>query len=56
MEELIVKDDSKGYKPFHMPTSKNTPIGRKAIVHGSTIIEATLHNDHKKPHQKSPTI
>jgi hypothetical protein len=42
VEELIVKDDSKGYKPPHMPTSKDTPFGHEAIVHGSTTIKSHL--------------
>jgi hypothetical protein len=28
-----------------MPTSKDIILGQEAIVHGSTTIEATLHND-----------
>jgi hypothetical protein len=49
VEELIVKDDNKGYQSLHMPTSKDIMFGHEVIVHGSTTIEATLHNDHKKP-------
>jgi hypothetical protein len=54
VEELKVKDDSKGYQPLHMPTSKDTPTNYEVIVHGSTTIEATLHNDYKKPQQEVP--
>jgi hypothetical protein len=46
---MIVKDNGKGYQPPHMPTSKDIPFSHKAIFHGSTTIEITLHNDHKKP-------
>jgi len=49
-----VKDDGKGYQLLHMPTSKNISHGHEAIVHGSTTIKATLHNDHKKPQQEVP--
>jgi hypothetical protein len=37
-----------------MPASKDNPLGHKVIVHGSTTIKATLHNDCKKPQQKVP--
>jgi hypothetical protein len=49
VEKLIVKDDNKGYQPFHMSTSKDILFGHEAIVHGSTTTKATLHNDCKKP-------
>jgi hypothetical protein len=37
-----------------MPTSKDTSPNHEVIVHGSTTIETTLHNDCKKPHQEVP--
>lgn len=37
-----------------MPPSKDIPTGHEVIVHGSTTIEATLHNDCKKPQQEVP--
>jgi hypothetical protein len=32
VKELIVKDDDKGYKLLHMPTSKDIPLGHKATT------------------------
>jgi hypothetical protein len=37
-----------------MPASKNTQPSHEVIVHGFTTIEATLHNDYKKPQQEVP--